>query len=121
VHFLQIWIIPDKKGIAPSYDQRTFAATDKRGRLRLVASPDGADGSLGINVDARVYAGLFDAGEKSDLSLGDGRHAWVQVAAGSVRLNGQDLATGDGVAISGERHLTVEGIDKSEILVFDLA
>jgi redox-sensitive bicupin YhaK (pirin superfamily) len=121
VHFLQIWLIPDKKGIAPSYDQRTLADTDKRGRLRLVASPDGTDGSLGINVDARVYAGLFDAGEKSDLSLGDGRHAWVQVAAGSVRLNGQELATGDGVAISGEGHLTIEGIDKGEILVFDLA
>jgi redox-sensitive bicupin YhaK (pirin superfamily) len=120
VHFLQIWLIPDKKGIAPSYDQRTLADTDKRGRLRLVASPDGTDGSLGINVDARVYAGLFDAGEKSDLSLGDGRHAWVQVAAGSVRLNGQDLATGDGVAISNEQHLTIDGLDTGEVLVFDL-
>jgi len=121
VHFLQIWLIPDAKGIAPSYDQKTFADADKRGRLRLVASPDGADGSLGINADARVYAGVFDAGEKSDLALGDGRYAWVQVAEGRVRVNGQELAAGDGVAISDERHLTIEGIDEGEILAFDLA
>ncbi len=121
VHFLQIWLIPDAKGIAPSYDQKTFADADKRGRLRLVASREGADGSLGINADARVYAGVFDAGEKADLSLGDRRHAWVQVAEGRVRVNGQELAAGDGVAISDERHLTIEGIDKGEILAFDLA
>ena len=121
VHFLQIWLIPDKRGIAPSYDQTTFGDTDKRGRLRLVASPDGAGDSLGINVDARVYAGLFDAGEKFDLSLGDGRHAWVQVAAGRVRMNGQELEAGDGVAISNERHVNIEGVDTGEVLVFDLA
>ena len=121
VHFLQIWLKPDAKGIAPGYDQKTFAAADKRGRLRLVASPDGADGSLGINADARVYAGVFDAGQKADLTLGDGRHAWVQVAEGRVRVNGQALAAGDGVAVSDERHLTIEGTDKGEVLVFDLA
>jgi redox-sensitive bicupin YhaK (pirin superfamily) len=121
VHFLQIWLKPDAKGIAPSYDQRTYPDAEKRGRLRLVASPDGADGSLGIKTDARVYAGVFDAGQKSDLALDDGRHAWVHVAEGAVRVNGQELTAGDGVAVSDERHLNIEGIRKGEILVFDLA
>jgi redox-sensitive bicupin YhaK (pirin superfamily) len=121
VHFLQIWLKPDAKGIAPSYDQKTFADADKRGRLRQVASPDGADGSLRINADARVYAGVLDAGQKSDLALDPGRHAWVQVAAGRLRLNGQDLDTGDGVAVSDERHLSIEGVDTGEVLIFDLA
>ena len=121
VHFLQVWIIPDERGIAPRYDQKTFADADKHGRLRQVASPDSADGSLRINADARVYAGMFDAGQKSGLPLDAGRHAWVQVAAGRVRVNGQELDTGDGVAISDERHLNIEGINKGEILVFDLA
>ena len=121
VHFLQIWIKPDAKGIAPGYEQKTFSAADKRGRLRLVASPDGGDGSLRINADARVYAGVLDAGQKADLALGPGRHAWVQVAEGRVRVNGQELATGDGVAISDERHLSIEGTDTGEVLVFDLA
>jgi redox-sensitive bicupin YhaK (pirin superfamily) len=121
VHFLQIWLKPDSKGIAPSYDQKVFSDADKHGRLRLVASPDGADGSLGINADARVYAGVFDAGQTGDLPLNDGRHAWVHVAQGRVRVNGQALGTGDGVAISDERHLSIEGIDKGEVLIFDLA
>ena len=121
VHFLQIWLTPQTNGIAPSYDQQTYEDADKRGRLRLIASPDGADGSLRINADARVYAGVFDAGARSDLALDAGRHAWVQVADGRVRVNGQELDTGDGVAISDERHLNVEGIDKGEVLVFDLA
>jgi redox-sensitive bicupin YhaK (pirin superfamily) len=120
VHFLQIWLTPDAKGIAPGYDQKTYPDAEKRGRLRLVASPEGADGSLGINTDARVYAGVFDAGQKSDLALDEGRHAWVQVAEGAVRVNGQELTAGDGVAVSDERHLTIEGIAESEVLVFDL-
>ena len=121
VHFLQIWILPERKGIAPGYEQKTFPDADKRGRLRLVASPDGGAGSLRINADARVYAGMFDAGQKADLALGDRRYAWVQVAEGRVRVNSQELASGDGVAISDERHLTIEGTDTGEILVFDLA
>jgi len=121
VHFLQIWLKPDATGIAPSYDQKTFTDADKRGRLRQVASPDGADEGLRINADARVYAGVFDAGQKSGLALDAGRHAWVQVAGGRVRVNGQELGTGDGVAISDERHLNIEGIERGEVLVFDLA
>lgn len=121
VHFLQIWIIPDESGIAPSYDQKTFTDADTHGRLRQVASRDGADGSLRINADARVYAGRFDAGQTDDLPLDAGRHAWVQVAAGRVRVNGQELDAGDGAAISDEPHLTIEGVDTGEVLVFDLA
>jgi redox-sensitive bicupin YhaK (pirin superfamily) len=121
VHFLQIWLKPDSKGIPPGYEQKTFPAADKRGRLRLVASPDGSTGSLRINADARIYAGVFDAGQNADLTLGEGRHAWVQVAEGRVRVNGQELAPGDGVAMSDERHLKIEGVDRAEVLVFDRA
>jgi redox-sensitive bicupin YhaK (pirin superfamily) len=121
VHFLQIWLKPDSKGIPPGYEQKTFPAAEKRGRLRLVASPNGSTGSLRINADARIYAGVFDAGQNADLTLGEGRHAWVQVAEGRVRVNGQELAPGDGVAMSDERHLKIEGVDRAEVLVFDLA
>lgn len=121
VHFLQIWLKPEVKGIAPGYDQKTFPDADKQGRLRLVASPDGASGSLGLNVDVRLHAGIFDVGQKGQLALDQTRHAWVQVARGAVRINSQELAAGDGVAISDERHLTIEGVDRAEILVFDLA
>jgi redox-sensitive bicupin YhaK (pirin superfamily) len=121
VHFLQIWLIPDERGIAPRYDQKTFADSEKRGRLRQIASRDEADGSLRINANARVYAGIFDAGQEGELAIDAGRHAWIQVAGGRVRVNGQELDTGDGVAISDERHLNIEGIDRGEILLFDLA
>lgn len=121
VHFLQIWLMPERRGIAPGYDQKTFPDSEKRGRLRLVASPDGRDGSLTINTDAYVYAGRFDAGQQGELAVGDERRAWIQVARGKVRVNGQALDTGDGVAVSGERELRIEGIDKGEVLVFDLA
>jgi hypothetical protein len=121
VHFLQIWLIPSERGIAPRYDQKAVADADKRGRLHQIASHDGADGSLRIHADARVYGGMFDAGQKTQLTIDAGRHAWVQVAAGRVRVNEEELDTGDGVAISAERHLNIEGIDSSEVLVFDLA
>lgn len=121
VHFLQIWIIPDARGIRPSYEQKRFPPEEKQGRLRVVASPDGRDGSVTLNADATLYAGLFGAGERADLALADGRHAWVHVARGKVRVNGRDLAAGDGAAISDERAVRVEGIDAGEVLVFDLA
>jgi quercetin 2,3-dioxygenase len=121
VHFLQIWLEPDARGITPGYDQKTFPDSEKRGRLRLVASPDGRDGSLTINTDAYVYAGNLDAGQKGELALGDERHAWVQVAHGKVRVNDKPLDTGDGVAISGERQIRIDGVDKGEVLAFDLA
>src|SRR5689334_17628881 len=89
VHFLQIWIEPAKRGIKPSYEEKTFADAEKRGKLRLVASPDGRDGSVTINADATVYAGLFDAGEAAELPIASGRFGWVQVARGTVRVNGE--------------------------------
>ena len=124
VHFLQIWILPDKRGIPPSYEQKTFGRAEKAGRLRLVASPDGGDGpdgSVTIHADARMYAGLFDAGQTAEHALADGRHAWVHVVRGTVRVNGIDLSAGDAVALSAERAVQIEGIDASEVLVFDLA
>ncbi|MDB4957127.1 MAG: Quercetin 2,3-dioxygenase [Myxococcales bacterium] len=121
VHFLQIWIQPDKQGIKPGYEQKTFTDADKRGRLRLVGSPDGRDGSITIHADANVYAGILAEGQRAELAIPDKRHAWVHVAQGKVRVNGTELAAGDGAAFSDERLLRVEGIDEGELLVFDLA
>jgi redox-sensitive bicupin YhaK (pirin superfamily) len=121
VHFLQIWPVPDKQGIAPGYEQKTFTDADKRGVLRLVASPDGRDGSVTIQANANVYASLFDTGETGELALAAGRQAWIQVARGKVRVNGQDLGEGDGLAVTGESLLRYEGIDDAEVLTFDLA
>jgi hypothetical protein len=121
VHFLQIWLIPTKRGIKPGYEQKTFSEAEKRGTLRLVASPDAANGSLTINTDAKVYAGLFDKGESASLDLAPGRHAWVHVARGKVKINGTELVDGDGAALSEERAIRVESVDGGEVLVFDLA
>jgi redox-sensitive bicupin YhaK (pirin superfamily) len=121
VHFLQIWLVPNEKGIKPSYEQKTFTDAEKQGRLRVVASPDARDGSLLIHSDAVVYAGLVDQGESAELALPKGRHAWVQVARGKVRVNGKELAAGDGAALSDEAAVRVEGVAKGEVIVFDLA
>ena len=121
VHFLQIWIIPEKAGIAPGYEQKTFSKEEKQGRLRLVASKDGADGSVVIHSDQRLYAGLFAKGETATLPIPEGRHAWVHVARGSAKVNGNELAAGDGAAFSDEKEVRVEGVDDAEVLLFDLA
>jgi redox-sensitive bicupin YhaK (pirin superfamily) len=121
VHFLQIWLIPSRPGIEPGYEQKTFTDADKRGTLRLVASPTGDNGSITIHTDARVYAGVFGAGERAQLELAPGRGAWVHVARGNVRVNDQLVSEGDGVAIERESTLRVEGVDGGEVLVFDLA
>lgn len=121
VHFLQIWLVPSERGIKPGYEQKTFTDADKRGRLRLVASPDGAEGSITIHTDARVYAGVFGAGERAELPLADKRGAWVHVARGNVKVNGELVGDGDGVAIEREQTIRVEGVDGGEVLVFDLA
>ncbi len=120
VHFLQIWLLPEHSGIEPGYEQKTFTGEEKRGRLRLVASPDGRDGSVTIHTNALVYAGLFHEGEKAELALKKGRHAWVHIARGKARVNGRDLEAGDGAALSEEPAVVVEGIDGAEVLVFDL-
>ncbi len=119
-HMLQIWIEPDVAGIAPEYEQKSFDDADKRGKLRQVASPDGAEGSLRIHQDVRLYAGLFDGAETADLSLAAGRRAWVHVARGSVTVNGQALKAGDGLALEGETAVTLRDGDAAEVLVFDL-
>jgi len=121
VHFLQIWLLPAQKGIAPSYEQKTFSTAEKQGRLRLVASPDGRDGSVTIHTDARLYSGLFERGEVAEHALLPGRHAWVQVARGEVRVQGELLRAGDGIALSDEELVRLEGVDRGEVLLFDLA
>ena len=124
VHFLQIWLLPNQRGIAPSYEQKTFTPEEKAGQLRVVASPDGRDGSVTLHADATLYAGLFATGQSARLELTPGRHAWVHVARGRVLVNGQELAAGDAVALSNEAAVTVEGrpgSDAGEVLVFDLA
>jgi len=120
VHFLQIWLMPNQRGIAPSYEQKTFNRDEKAGKLRLVASPDGRDNSVTIHADATVYAGLFDRDQATQLSLAPGRHAWVHVVRGKALINGTELTAGDAVALSDERTVRIQGIDASELLVFDL-
>jgi len=120
LHLLQIWIEPSTSGIPPGYEQKTFADADKRGRLRLVASPDGAEGSVTIHQDARVYATVVDSGQQVVHRLAPGRHAWLHVARGALTLNGRRLAQGDGAAISDEASLVVVGETGAEALLFDL-
>jgi quercetin 2,3-dioxygenase len=121
VHFLQIWILPMVQGLLPEYEQKSFPDADKRGRLRLVASKDGRDGSLTIHQDLSLYAGLFEAGERATLALEKGRAAWVQLVRGRARVNGQALGEGDGAALTGEAALEVVGEGAAELLVFELA
>ena len=121
VHFLQIWIVPERPGLPPSYEEKHFSNAEKQGRLRLVASPDAADGSVTIHADARVYAGRFGRDQAASLPLAQGRHAWVHVARGRARVNGQDLGPGDAVALSREPSVEVQGLEDAELLAFDLA
>jgi len=119
-HFLQIWIMPSALGLKPGYEQKTFPAEEKRGRLRLVASPDGADGSVRMNQDARMYSGLFDAGEQATLELAPGRLAYVHMARGTASVNGHDLVAGDALMYADEPQVQIDGGEGAEILVFDL-
>ncbi len=120
VHFLQIWLLPTNRGIAPGYEQKSFALTDNENRLRIVASPDGSDGSVKIHSDANLYLGRLRAGSSSQLTLNPDRHAWVQVVRGKARVNESELSTSDGAALSEESHVKIESIGDSEVLVFDL-
>jgi quercetin 2,3-dioxygenase len=121
VHFLQVWILPGQQGAAPGYEQKSFSAEEKRGRLRIVASPDGRDGSITIHQDVTMHAGLFAAGEAATYDLGRGRNAWVQLARGEAEVNGIKLSAGDGLAISQEPHVKIAGTADAELLLFDLA
>jgi redox-sensitive bicupin YhaK (pirin superfamily) len=120
VHFLQIWILPEQDGLKPSYEQKAFTVDDKRGRLRLVGSRDGRDGSVTIHQDVELYASLLGAGDEVSYELGDDRNGWLQVARGSIRLNDNELSAGDGVALRGARKLQIAGVDDAEILLFDM-
>jgi hypothetical protein len=121
VHLYQIWMFPDKKGHKPAYGQKNFAPDEKRGKLRLLASPDGRDGSVKIRQDNELYASILGEGETAKHELKPDRHAYVQVARGSVTLNGKKLETGDGAAISAEKQVELTGVDEAEVLLFDLA
>jgi redox-sensitive bicupin YhaK (pirin superfamily) len=120
-HFLQIWIEPNVTGIPPGYEQKTFPEGDKRGRLRLVASPDGADGSVLIHADARVYAGLFDGDERFGLALDPRRKGYVHVVRGELEVNGERLSAGDAAKLENEARVELSGGKAAEVLVFDLA
>jgi quercetin 2,3-dioxygenase len=120
VHFLQIWIVPDRKGVVPRYQQRHFAPDEKRGRLRTIISPDGADGSLSVYQDVRVYAGLFDGDEQQVLQLQQNRHVYVHVARGSLEVNGQRLDAGDGARLRDPGEIRLSGGRAAEVLLFDL-
>jgi redox-sensitive bicupin YhaK (pirin superfamily) len=121
VHFLQIWILPEKDGLPPSYEQRHFPAEERKGRLRLVASRDARDGSLRVHQDVDVYASLLGRGDAVTHALRPGRHAWLQLARGRCTLNGVALEAGDGAAVSGEPELRIDGAEGAELLLFDLA
>jgi len=120
-HLLQIWILPDKQGHEPSYEQKSFSEAEKRGKLRLIASNEGAEGSVKINQDAKLFVSLLSPGEEVKHALGAKRHAWVQVAKGEIELNGEKLYQGDGAAVSDEDGLRIKGTKEAEVLLFDLA
>jgi quercetin 2,3-dioxygenase len=121
VHLYQIWLLPQQKGLKPSYEQLAVGEDEKRGRFRLVASPDGADGSLILHQDARLYLASLSPGESAAHEIKRGRAAWLQVLRGSVKVLGHDLAAGDGVAVADEKALSVQATVPSEVLLFDLA
>jgi len=120
-HFLQIWLLPSRQGIAPGYEQKAFADIDKRGRLRLVASSDGRDGSVTIHANASMFAGLFDNDERAELNLDPKRLAYVHLVRGQLHANGQALAAGDAAMLDGESRLVIDHGRGAEVIVFDLA
>ena len=119
-HFLQIWLLPSRQGITPSYEQKAFAEADKRGKLRLVASPDGREGSVTIHANASMYAGLIDGAERAELALEPKRLAYVHLVRGEARINGQALQAGDAATLDGETRLSIDSGRDAEVIVFDL-
>ena len=120
VHFLQIWIIPDRDGHPPGYEQKAFAREERQGTLRLVASPDGRAGSLTIHQDATIFAGLLAPGQRTTYLLAADRYGWIQVARGGLEVAGETLAAGDGLAVVGPGELVITGTEDAELLLFDL-
>jgi redox-sensitive bicupin YhaK (pirin superfamily) len=121
VHFLQMWIVPDVTGLAPGYEQRRFTISDRQGKMKLLASPDGRDGSVRIHQDIRLYTTMLTPGERVSAVLGSGRSGWLQVSRGVVEANGMRLDEGDGAAITGETQVELVAPDHTEVLLFDLA
>lgn len=121
VHFFQIWILPERDGITPGYEQKLFPLEERQGRLKLLVAPDAEGGALKIHQDARIYSAILDPGQRVEHALANGRGAWIQVARGSVSLNGTELTGGDGAAIEEERSLEVTATEAAEVLLFDLA
>ncbi len=120
VHFLQIWILPDRTGHQPGYEQKAFSEDERRGKLRVVASPDGRDGSVTIHQDATLAAALLAPDEEVEHVVRPKRHAWLQVARGAIEVGGHTLRAGDGAAVRGEGTLAIKGVEPAEVLVFDL-
>lgn len=120
MHFLQIWILPERARLEPSYEQKSFSTEERRGKLRLVAASGGRDGAVTVHQNMALYAALLDPKERVVHTIERG-HAWVQVARGAITLNGKAMGPGDGAAVSDERELTIEGVEAAELLVFDLA
>lgn len=121
-HLLQIWILPEKEGLTPGYEQTFFAAEDKKGRLKLVASRAGSEGSVTIHQDVALYSSILAAGETVSHALADGRHAWMQIIKGALEINGESLEQGDGAAVSDETKLEIKSLaGDTEFLLFDLA
>jgi redox-sensitive bicupin YhaK (pirin superfamily) len=121
VHLVQIWIKPDQRGLTPGYAQRIFPTAEKKNRLRLIAAKNAKDGALKINQDTRVYLAAIEPGASLEHKLESGRHAWIQVLSGTLSINGVTLKAGDGVQLSDEPKVTIQGLEKGEILFFDLA
>jgi redox-sensitive bicupin YhaK (pirin superfamily) len=121
VHLYQIWLMPAVRNVTPSYEQREFARSERINALQLVAAPDGRSGSLTINQDVQIFLAEIDPGRAVEHTISAGRHAWVQVLRGSIGINGQELAVGDGAALSSEDRVVVSGIAQSEVMIFDLA
>jgi quercetin 2,3-dioxygenase len=121
LRFLQVWILPDRRGLRPSYEQRAFSDDDKRGRLKLIGSRDGNNGSIVFHQNVAIYASILGSGDAVEHRIAAGRGAWVQVAKGSVAVNGERLDEGDGAAIADEASLLIRGVSDAEVLLFDLA
>jgi quercetin 2,3-dioxygenase len=120
LHLLQIWIVPNQRGVTPRYQQVHFAPIEKRGKLRLIIAPNGEEGALSVYQDVRVYAGLFDGEEEATLTLAENRYAYIHIARGSVEVNGVRLQAGDGAKVREERVLKIQAGQEAEILIFDL-
>ena len=121
VHLLQIWILPHTVGLEPGYEQRAFTEDERRGQLRLIASEDGRDGSVHLNQDVSLFASILPAGQEIEHTIDERRHAWIQVARGSIVVNGENAEQGDGVMVAGESQLTIRAQEPAEVLLFDLS